>query len=444
MKSVLMMAAGVTLTLGVMSEAWGVTNRWTNGAGDFLWTNSANWSPAGPPATTADVLIDEASPAGTILLTGAVGGTAVKSITFAKAGGFAIEQKNMNMQASAISVLVSNQTALYSCFVPYVKACTITVAGGSTLHTALYGYIAGARITVQGGGSYWHADKNSLTLACLIKDNSTVDFQGYTTVTNLQGLGTIGMQRTNSDLVFASAALNFNSFTGLVLVGNAAGSSTAAAAFNATNGPVSGLDCLVFTNAMLSQKGGEKIQVLFSNCTFRGNGRIISTYNGKEDSANVWTNSYAGCTFRPGTNAASAGAFVFSGNAMFAKAGSSNSVFHIKFTGTNGVAGVDHDNLTARSILNAGGTVNSVSGGGNRLADCALVVDLSGLPPATALAGRTNVVLTTTSDLSSGCSFASVQWIAGTGTVNYLDKKVTLTDVLTAKVSAKGTLISIL
>lgn len=130
MKSIgILVVVGAILYGGVAQAA---TNRWTNGGGDNVWTNAANWS-AGIPTSSSDVLIDPSSGSSPILTVGG-GSLSCATITITKPGGFTIQPcyNNLTISGRAISVLCSNEPSLYTVPVSYVNGSTITVWPGST------------------------------------------------------------------------------------------------------------------------------------------------------------------------------------------------------------------------------------------------------------------------------------------------------------------------
>lgn len=275
--------------------------------------------------------------------------------------------------------------------------------------------------------------------------NCTVDLvpavSTYPIVSSLQGGGVFGEQYTNNAIMFNM--IDFSSYTGTVVIGNAAGTCSGSLSFSWTN--VVGLNCLIYTNAFLYQQyGSGRFPLFFTNSTLQGNGWIFSTSgnNGYSYTGDI-TNSYAGCTFMPGTNSTSAGILNYRGSLQFCKSGGSNSVLKVKLTGTNAVAGIDHDRFAVNTTVDyLYGNIVSGSDPVNRLADCALVVDLSPLASGLSLTGKTNTILTCLNDLSSS-HFASVQFLNGTGTVNYLNQKVTLTGVSTVPPVPRGTVVTL-
>ena len=436
--------SGLVLSFSIVTGASATTNVWTNVGGDHEWTNAANWS-AGLPIWSSDILIDDSSGASPILMDGS--GQSCSTITFSKSGGFTIQSGGtLTFFGNSISVLCSNQSSPYSCPVPYVLNGSFMVAPGSTLWGSGF-FQDYSTVSVRGGGAFRYSqDWHTMHSMYVIADNSTVDLSGAAgasfNITNVTGSGPFGIQwSTNHNIaLFNNPFSSFNSFTGMVVLGNAAGTVPAQASFDGTN--VLGMNLLVYTNAALAQYFPAFWPLFFTNCMIQGNGLIVAVGANYRYGPDV-TNLYAGCSFRPGTNSTSAGILSHMGSIGFGKWGTSNSVLRIKMTGTNGVAGFDCDKLAlSQNNDHTGGLITSASDPVNHLADCALVVDLSALPSGLTLTGKTNTILTTWSDLSASY-FSSVQWINGTGTVNYLNQKVTLTGVSTVPPVPRGTVVTI-
>lgn len=436
---------GVAVGLMLAGTLHAATNQWTNAGGDNEWTNAANWS-LGLPNASANVLIGNFSGANSILIDGA--GQTCSTVTFTNSGGFTIQPvTTFSIAGGSISVLCSNQSVPYICPVPYAATFAFVVAPGSTLWASGFTFQYYATVSIRGGGMFRYTqDWHSYPATYGIADNSTVDFAGDVSstfpVAGLSGAGTIGMQLTTNRNIISilSGLYNFTSFTGTVVMGNASGTAPVQLAFNGTN--ILGMNAVVYTNASIAQFYPNFWPLFFTNSTFSGNGKIVALAANNGYGPDV-TNVYAGCSFLPGTNSTSSGILNYIGSLAFGKSGVSNTVLRIKVTGTNGVAGIDHDKLAlAGGIGSTADYVVSLSDPVNRLADCNLVVDLASLPQGVTLTGKTNTILSANSDFTAS-SFASVQFINGTGTVNYLNQKITLTGVSTVPPLPHGTCVTI-
>lgn len=166
---------------------------------------------------------------------------------------------------------------------------------------------------------------------------------------------------------------------------------------------------------------------------------------GQGHSGSALTGQFARCTFAPGTNvtANSAGIFKVSGNARFAKVGDVPCTLHVDVLSAGETAGTHHDQLMVAHTATdggdgGGGDVLSVSDANNRLADVELVVDTTSVAPAATFAGLELTILKTSSDLSGGVhTFSKVTWLGPyTGTVNYENQQVTLSNIRIATTPA--------
>jgi len=120
----------------------------------------------------------------------------------------------------------------------------------------------------------------------------------------------------------------------------------------------------------------------------------------------------------------SAGMLSVSGNVAWARNGTTNAVLNIDITGTNGVAGTDNDQLKVSGTLTG---LNATPA--NATAD--LVVNAV---PGRGYRSITNTIVSAPAQNFSGTSFRTVMWLPSgmTGTVNYLNGSITLTNVYMA------------
>ena len=161
----------------------------------------------------------------------------------------------------------------------------------------------------------------------------------------------------------------------------------------------------------------------FTGITVGGSGTVMA--NGALDgsgTANMFT--LAGCTVRPGGENA-AGRLTVNGNLTFAKNGTNFCTLAIDVRGSGGVAGVDYDQLYVTAASLPTGAVWGVEAAvANRTVDLAVSVR-----PGMNVAGPLSIVVANTN--FTGKAFNSVRWEpeGSSGTVNYLNGSITLTNV---------------
>lgn len=112
----------VLLTVFPTSLTYAVTKTWTNGGGDNLWSNSANWSPAGVPGALDLVVFDGTSSANCIMDVS----PAIKSLTaFAAYTGQILQGSATLTIENGFSIATSTQYDAGTGLIKFVASTTV-------------------------------------------------------------------------------------------------------------------------------------------------------------------------------------------------------------------------------------------------------------------------------------------------------------------------------
>ena len=131
---------------GFTDVAWGVTKQWTNagGTGTGLWSDGANWNPAGAPSVGDVVEIGTAPTAGNCLLNVA---TSVAGVTIANPG----TPPKLTV-SGAITLSVGGPTNVAAgTTIAATNGATVALAGGGTISGTLSTLTAASKFDITGG-----------------------------------------------------------------------------------------------------------------------------------------------------------------------------------------------------------------------------------------------------------------------------------------------------
>ena len=425
--------------LATVAASLAATYTWTDATGDHDLSNTNNWNPIPPTANgqfyNSWVIDDSAPGASTQGVWGAGSPTYphVNTITFNKTGMFDMSGRGTWLDQNAITVSKPGSTGV----VDYLATSnpTMDVTTNSLLFVHDWPGWPGTWLKTGAGvvqmenhlrhdGVGWNVQNGIL--------EARVAPGGYRV--RLESLAGSGEFRVfGGQAAYVAVRTNGFTFTGQITVRTpAAGLSSWLDLETDATTPWSNVRICVETGAVLfagsfAAGAGDdeptKTNITFQASDISGQGeiRVYKDYW----FGPVHTVTLQGSQLRPGPVA---GRFTVTGNLRFAKDGSSNAVFKVDVASKGSTPGSNYDQLLVTGVPGGGGNVSSLSDANNPLADCDLVVDLSALPLSTSLGTNVLTILTSANNFA-GSSFGKVTWVKGSGTVNYLNQKVTLTDV---------------
>jgi len=440
--------AVVLLALLAGSEARASAKQWTNGSGDNTWTNANNWTPSGVPTTSDDVFFDDTSPAGSTqaVLTA---NASVKTLTFDKATNFNACSATWPARGSYAftfagqPIVTTKQARVYR--VAELGAAstgtqpTFDLAEGSRLEIAETDKLNGGTVTHRGRGTVWFRChyNNSVTwnFGAGAQGGGKVECDqylggNYTMSFILGGNGDLRYPATGLSSAGYPGVAAQDGYTGRVSVAAPSGNNQGIGFLAPLNRDNTKLDVTLEDNGNAGAwKCGDVLQNVgasgswaFTNMVISGAGRVVVA-----SQASYWWGlaskrpaTFTGCTIAPG----GAGLLRIDlvADVEFQKNGSQLTTLAIDIT--NNVCDLVRVVSLPLSTGLLGPITNSASA--NRLENVAL--DLVVAPGD--YTGMTFTNLLTSSDLSGGAHFfGSVELHRARATINYLNGKVTLTEV---------------